>query len=180
MPFSRAMDTFVGWSLKRQFDFIEKSIGNQLPANFEAEYRQYSFQLFEQMVEPMPGAVDFLKNLTVPYCVASNGPLQKMAVTLKKSGLAQYFDSNIFSAYQIGKFKPEPDLFEFAAREMGFPSNNCLVIDDSEAGVQAALAGGFPIVHFGLRKFPISETVPAAESFAALRTLMSKRLFAEP
>ncbi len=148
MSYEKAVAVFKGWSLRAQFDYIQKITGKPLPDNFEEAYREYSFTLLRETITPIPGAASFIERLKIPYCVASNGPPEKMKITLSKCGLADYFTDNIYSGYQIGKFKPDPALFEYAARDMGFIASDCLVIDDSDAGVQAAMQGNFPVLHF--------------------------------
>lgn len=64
------------------------------------------------------------------------------------TGLARYFDGRVFSSYEIGSWKPEPGLFLHAAEALGFLPEHCVVVEDSEAGVQAALAARMRVLYF--------------------------------
>ena len=71
-------------------------------------------------------------------CVASSGPPEKIETALQVTGLRDYFGESIFSSYDINSWKPEPELFLHAAKEMGFAVNECAVVEDSLVGIQAA------------------------------------------
>jgi len=80
--------------------------------------------------------------------VASSGMESKMKFNLNLVGLLPYFENKLFSCYTIQKFKPEPDVFLWAAKTMGFQPHECVVIEDSLLGVQGALKGGFDVFGF--------------------------------
>jgi beta-phosphoglucomutase-like phosphatase (HAD superfamily) len=63
-----------------------------------------------------------------------------MRFTLGKTGLFDRFDGQIFSVDQVEHGKPAPDVFLFAAAEMGVPPDRCAVVEDSVSGVRGALA----------------------------------------
>ncbi|WP_438766283.1 HAD family hydrolase [Kushneria sp. TE3] len=92
-------------------------------------------------------------------CVASNGPLSKIRQSMEVSGLGRFFGEHLFSAYEVGHFKPDPGLFLHAARAMGVAPEACLVIDDAPVGVTAALDAGMQVAH--INHFPAEETTPA-------------------
>jgi len=58
------------------------------------------------------------------------------------------FENRIFSAYDIQRWKPDPELFLHAAREMGFAPHECAVVEDSMSGIKAAVSGGFDVFGF--------------------------------
>ncbi|ARS51873.1 HAD family hydrolase [Kushneria konosiri] len=91
-------------------------------------------------------------------CVASNGPLNKIRQSMEVSGLGRFFGDHLFSAYEVGHFKPDPGLFLHAARAMGVAPKECLVIDDAPVGVTAALAAGMQVAH--INHFPDEEQTP--------------------
>ena len=85
--------------------------------------------------------------MTVPYCVDSSGPIEKINLNLTKVDLIQFFSADrIFSCYQIAKWKPDPAIYLHAAKKMGFSPEDCVVIEDSTYGAQAATAGGFDVL----------------------------------
>lgn len=143
-----ALKNYVGTSLDFVRKDIELIIDKQLPDNFDAEYRRISFIRFQQEIQPVKGVVELIKSLEVPFCVASNGPLNKMDLNLKLTGLSRYFRGKMFSAYEINAWKPDPKLFVTAAETMGFDPKDCAVIEDSLSGIKAGIAGGFDVYAF--------------------------------
>ncbi|MBF4516789.1 HAD family hydrolase [Flavobacterium sp. ANB] len=148
MELEDAYRDFNGRNLKECFLHIENAIAKKLPDNFEAEYREKSFEAFRTQVKPMEGIVDFLNKLKIPYCVASSGPVDKIRLNLEVSGLMDKFENKIFSSYQINSWKPDPGIFLHAAKQMGFDVKDCIVIEDSKAGVKAGISGGFKVYGF--------------------------------
>ncbi|MCP2028280.1 HAD superfamily hydrolase (TIGR01509 family) [Flavobacterium sp. HSC-32F16] len=148
MEIEDAYRNFNGRNLKDCFRHIEEAIDQKLPETFEAEYRQRSFNAFKTQVKPMEGVVSFIENLKIPYCVASSGPVEKIRLNLEVAGLLDKFENKIFSSYQINSWKPEPGIFLHAAKEMGFDVKDCIVLEDSKAGVKSGISGGFKV--FGL------------------------------
>lgn len=98
-----------------------------------------------------PGVEKILKNITIPYSLATGGFLQKTEAKLEALNFKKYFpDNHIFTAEQVKHGKPEPDLFLFAAEKMGVTPNRCVVIEDSLAGLTAAIkAKMLPIAFVG-------------------------------
>ena len=102
-------------------------------------------EVYQQKLEAIPGVEDVIKQLKekkIPICVASNGKHEKMAITLAKAGLKEYFEKAIFSFEEVKQGKPAPDLFLHAAKTMGVSPENTVVIEDSLSGIKAALAAG--------------------------------------
>lgn len=148
IDFEFAMVYFLGKSLEFCFDYIEARCTEPFPADFEKQYRTKSFEKFKNELEAIDGIKELIEKLDIPFCVASNGPLNKMQLNLKTVGLDTLFGDNMFSAYQINKFKPDPALFLYAAKKMGFKPEECVVIEDSDVGVKAAVLGGFEVFGF--------------------------------
>ncbi|WNB78038.1 HAD-IA family hydrolase [Methylomonas koyamae] len=143
---------YRGKKLAAIFTDIEIRLGRKLPETFEQHYRQRVSELFRCELKPMPGVIEMLEALHVPKCIASSGPMPKIRQSLEISGLAPYFGDNLFSSYEVGSWKPEPGLFQYAAKSMGFMPDQCVVIEDSEVGVEAAAAAGmraFRYLHKG-------------------------------
>ncbi len=93
----------------------------------------------------MDGIVEALDRIRIPTCVASSGSHEKMRYTLGKTGLYERFAGRIFSAAEVPRGKPAPDLFVHAAARMGVAPADCAVVEDSAVGVQAARAAGMPV-----------------------------------
>lgn len=124
---------------------IELRIQRALPAEFELRYRERVAELFDRGLQPIAGVEAMLQATTNPRCVASSAPRSKIEKALQLTGLTAYFDDRIFSSYEVGSWKPEPQLFLHAAASMGFEPQRCVVIEDSEVGVQAALSAGMRV-----------------------------------
>jgi len=148
MEIEEAYRDFNGRNLKDCFRHIEEAIDKKLPESFEADYRQKSFEAFKTQAKPMEGVLSFIEKLNIAYCVASSGPVEKIRLNLEVAGLLDKFEGKIFSSYQINSWKPEPGIFLHAAKEMGFAVKDCIVLEDSKAGVKAGMQGGFKVYGF--------------------------------
>lgn len=157
-PVDALLRRYRGWRFARVMADIESRLGLRLPEGFEMMVRERMSELFPHMLKPMPGAAQALRALSehrIPFCVASNGPLFKMREALALSGLAAWLEPNLFSAYEVGAWKPDPTLFLSAARAMGFQPDECVVVEDSEVGVRAALAANMRCLHFVPADLPL-------------------------
>lgn len=174
MKIEDAYRNFNGRNLKECFRHIEEAIAKKLPDSFENEYREKSFNAFRTQVQPMEGVVDFIDSLKIPYCVASSGPVDKIRLNLEIAGLLDKFENRIFSSYQIKSWKPDPGIFLHAASEMGFNVEDCIVVEDSKAGVIAGKSGGFTVyglVNDNNKADLIEEGAIVFENFEQLRQL---------
>ncbi|MFA6051724.1 MAG: HAD-IA family hydrolase [Candidatus Babeliales bacterium] len=133
---------YRGKKLAQIFADLEGRLCQKLPDAFEQHYRQRVAELFSRELKPMPGVLEMLEVTNFPKCIASSGPLLKIRQTLQVSGLAPYFGDSIFSSYEVGSWKPEPGLFQYAANAMGFMPRQCVVVEDSEVGIEAAALAG--------------------------------------
>jgi HAD superfamily hydrolase (TIGR01509 family) len=110
-----------------------------LPADFLPRYRALVSDMFEAQLKPIEGVVDVLEALDMPVAVVSNGPWIKIEQALDICGLRHYFKDNIYSANELQYWKPDPQLYLNAAKNMGFSASQCAVIEDSPTGVQAGI-----------------------------------------
>lgn len=101
-------------------------------------------------VQAMPGVADVLTTLARKHrlCVASSSAPRRLALCLARTGLARFFGTRVYSAQQVAHGKPAPDLFLFAAAQLRVGPADCLVVEDSTAGVRAAVAAGMPCFGF--------------------------------
>jgi HAD superfamily hydrolase (TIGR01509 family) len=147
-PLETLTERYRGQKLSSILIDLENRLGLNLPDSFEQYYRQRVAALFARDLKPMPGVLEMLATLKSPKCIASSGSLPKIRQALEVSGLASYFGDNLFSSYQIGSWKPDPGLFQYAAHAMGFMPGQCAVIEDSEVGIAAALAAGMTPLYY--------------------------------
>jgi HAD superfamily hydrolase (TIGR01509 family) len=151
LTLQETFDRFMGSSTQGCLDAVQALIGHATPVDFLARFRDRSFEAFGRALQPVPGispALTDLRALQVPYCVASNGPHEKMRFTLGHTGLLPYFESCLFSAHDVQRPKPAPDLFLHAAQRMGVAPNHCTVVEDSATGVAAARAAGMQVLGY--------------------------------
>ncbi|WP_187424840.1 HAD family hydrolase [Marinomonas sp. IMCC 4694] len=100
------------------------------------------FARFYQALQPIQGVADFIKSLTLPFCVASSSHPERINVSLDATQLQAHFAGKVFSSTMVKNGKPAPDLFLLAAHTMGCSADSALVIEDSPAGIQAARQAG--------------------------------------
>jgi len=139
---------FTGLSLDSVIAQVEARSRRRLPAGFRERLRSRDYAAFRESLQPVPGVRALLDRLATPRCVASSGSLQKLDVTLSATGLLDDFAPNIFSAQQVERGKPAPDLFLYAAASMGISPQDCVVVEDSVAGIVAACAAGMGVIGF--------------------------------
>jgi len=143
------MRRLLGRSLKSCVAIVEAELGRALPPGFVDRLQADTFAAFKREgIGAIPGvaaAIDALAAAGHRTCVASSGDIDKMRITLGGAGLWDRFEGRIFSATQVPRGKPFPDLFLFAAREMNAPPDDCVVIEDAVAGTQAAIAAGMKV-----------------------------------
>jgi HAD superfamily hydrolase (TIGR01509 family) len=142
------MRRYTGLRMADVLSDLSSRLGRRLDGDFDRQYRRHLASLYDSHLTPMPGAVDALARLGYPMCVATNGPVAKMHHGLRVTGLSGFFGPNVFSAYEVGHWKPEPQLFLHAARTMGYAPECCVVLEDSEAGLAAGRAAGMHVVRF--------------------------------
>ncbi|MDD5037379.1 MAG: HAD-IA family hydrolase [Methylococcaceae bacterium] len=140
-----ALAQFTGGKMADVVTAIEQWLGFPVPEDFVPELRRKMSAVFAEKLQPVEGVEAILRDLRLPYCVASNGPRDKMEMNLHTTGLLPYFRERIFSAYEVGSWKPEPGLFLHAAQAFGIDPERCAVVEDSVAGVRAGRAAGMTV-----------------------------------
>jgi HAD superfamily hydrolase (TIGR01509 family) len=142
----QTMRRLMGLSLKSCVEVCEAEIGRKLPDDFLEKMQAVTYQSFRDApLKPIAGvedAVQALQKAGVETCVASSGSPEKMRFTLGLTGLWDLFDGRIFSASEVPRGKPFPDLFLHAALAMDVQPFDCVVVEDSVPGVQAARSAG--------------------------------------
>jgi HAD superfamily hydrolase (TIGR01509 family) len=141
-------ENFVGVSSAQMFAWIEHRHGRKLPDDFPRTLKARLQSAFASELKPMPGVAQVLDMMPTARCVASSSYPDRLSFTLGHTGLLDYFVPHIFSATMVRRGKPAPDLFLYAAAQMGIEPRDCLVIEDSRAGVEAANAAGMRVLGF--------------------------------
>ena len=127
---------------------VATQFGRALPDRFFDTFAVRSAAAFEHELLPVPGVEELLAGLSVARCVASNGHLDRVRQRLSVTRLLPFFDPHVFGASQVAFGKPAPDLFLFAAQRLGVVPKDCIVVEDSIPGVEAAVAAGMTVVGF--------------------------------
>ena len=127
---------------------LETATQRKLPANFASLLAATTLQKLRRELRATAHVAYALTWLRGPKCVASSSPLDRVRVSLEATGLLGYFDPHLFSASEVPRGKPAPDLFEYVARKMKVKPADCIVVEDSPAGVSAAHAAGMVPIGF--------------------------------
>jgi len=162
-------DRFKGQSMKTCMAQIVEMIGRPIPGSFLKAMQRETFKRFQtdlKIVEGIVSALDDLEEAGFNTCVASSGSYEKMDVTLGKTGLLERFSGRIYSAVDVKRGKPAPDVFLYAAEQEGYDVERCVVIEDSRPGVAAGLSAGMRVLHFLADQPEIEVGVPVEASGA--------------
>ena len=140
---------FRGISNNQVHDRVLAHWGVQLSDDIVSLIEEAERAAMESGLRAIPGAADAVRSVAdsgVALCVGSNGSPDAIAQRLTLTGLYPWFEGRLFSAAVMAHPKPHPDVFLHAAVTMGFSPPECVVIEDSDAGVQAALAAGMRVI----------------------------------
>lgn len=140
MSVAECLEAFLGFStenVKREVKALGINLPDDWAAIIDAEDEARAIQGVD-LISGVNETLAALERAGVPFCVASNGKILKMNITLGQHGLLDKFEGAMFSAVELGTAKPEPKLFLHAAETLGVLPENCVVIEDSPAGALAA------------------------------------------
>jgi len=140
---------FLGRSFPTVAKTIREAYDRPLPADFEKQYRAGLLERFESDLRATPGlerALDFLAGAGLPVCVATSSSPPRVARTLALLGLTDRFGDHVFTASLVPNGKPAPDLFLYAAGQMGARPERSVVIEDSLPGLFAGRAAGMHVL----------------------------------
>jgi HAD superfamily hydrolase (TIGR01509 family) len=144
----QVLDRFLGVSDREARMTIEAELGRSLPADFETQMKQAALQRYADELRLLPYIAETIAAIDLPKCVASSGTPEKIRHGLTCAGLYDLLAPHIFSAVQVKRGKPSPDLFLFAAEQMRASPARCIVIEDSVPGVTGAVAAGMTVLGF--------------------------------
>ncbi|WP_210528813.1 HAD family hydrolase [Rubellimicrobium arenae] len=135
---------------------IEAERGAPWPEGLIEEAEARLLRAIETELQAVEGVAEALGRIDPPLAVASSSALPKLRRSLERCGLLHVFDPHVYSASQVARGKPAPDVFLFAAARSGAEPRDCLIIEDSVAGITAALAAGMRVIGFtgGRHSYP--------------------------
>ncbi|AWN53618.1 HAD family hydrolase [Methylobacterium sp. 17Sr1-1] len=139
---------FTGTSMTSIMAHVATDYGVAAPEGFVDAVRADTLRAFDAELEAIRGAGAVLGAMQDRRCVASSSDPQRLRHALSLTGLLEHFDGHVFSATMVARGKPFPDLFLYAAAQMGVAPEACVVIEDSVPGVTAARAAGMPVLGF--------------------------------
>lgn len=166
----------TGLSMASVLAWAEGRLGRGLPADFVDRVQDATFAAFRRELGAVPGVAEALARIELPVCVASSGEIEKIRLSLGLTGLLARFEGRIFSATQVARGKPFPDLFLHAAETLGVAPAACAVIEDSLPGVRAAHAAGMAVLGYAAAGDGAALAAAGAHTFtdmAALPDLLS-------
>lgn len=163
---------FRGWKLANIITSLSQKHQISFDDSFVLHYRELVAELFDENLKPMPNVQTALEKINLAKCVASSGPMEKIRHSLSVSKLTVFFGSHLFSSYEIQSWKPEPDLFLYAANVMGFPPEQCAVIEDSSLGIEAANNAGMKSFYYNPEN-TVSNNIDAHIEFNDMASLPS-------
>jgi HAD superfamily hydrolase (TIGR01509 family) len=144
----QVLNRFLGVSDREARLMIENEISRKLPNDFESQVKQATLQFYADDLRAISYVGEAIAAIGLPKCVASSGTPEKIRHGLTCAGLYDQLAPHIFSASEVKRGKPAPDLFLFAAEQMQAAPARCLVIEDSIPGVTGAVAAGMTVLGF--------------------------------
>ncbi|MCR9120775.1 MAG: HAD family phosphatase [Phyllobacteriaceae bacterium] len=147
---------FIGWPKPDIWAAVAEERGEPWPDGLYERAIAVLMGRIETELEPVDGVASALAQLPGNRAVASSASRQKLELSLKRCGLFDHFAPHVYSTEQVARGKPAPDVFLFAAEQYGAAPGDCLVIEDSVAGVTAARAAGMTAIGFvgGQHSYP--------------------------
>ena len=174
---AQVLKRFLGVSDREARQIVETEIGRELPEDIEAQIKQETLRSYDGDLKAIAHVGDAIAAISLPKCVASSGTPEKIRRGLCCAGLYEQFAPHIFSAADVKRGKPAPDLFLFAAERMGAKPECCVVVEDSVPGVTGARAAGMTVLgfhggsHCGAGHAETLRNAGAHETFGDMRQL---------
>ncbi len=139
------VNLFVGFSMATCIERAQNYSGKKISSAFAQSYYTRLYQVFKTDLKPIPFIHEALQQTSWPKCVASSGPHDKMQLTLRLTNLLEFFAGKIFSASDVSRGKPYPDLFLHAAAACKARPEKCVIVEDSIPGMVAGKAAGMTV-----------------------------------
>ncbi len=168
---------FLGQNFSRVVQKVRRNFKIKLPEDFRSRYRAELLEAFENNLRATHGVERVVSNLAVDSCVATSSSPPRTQRALELVGLTDFFGTNVFTASQVKHGKPAPDLFLHAAKIMHAEPKNCLVIEDSLAGLSAALSAGMSVWRYTGGSHLMSVNNPLPDRFAQVPVFKSWQEF---
>ncbi len=142
---------FTGRSSAAPIEHIRSETGRDITAEFKPFFYERLFARYDvelQKTNDIEGVLTALRSRNIAFCISSSSSVQRLERTMAVTGLGPWFGTDIYSADFVQNGKPAPDLFLYAADKMGFRPEQAIVIEDSVAGVKAAVAAAMSCIGY--------------------------------
>lgn len=169
-----ALDLIRGRKVAEWVEELSELVSGGVPGGFVEEFRGRTAAMFDAHLRPVPGVEQVLRDVRLPHCLASSAPIEKIRHTLGLTGLLPHFEGRMYSAYEVGSWKPAPGLFLHAARDLGMRPENCVVVEDSLPGVRAGVAAGMTVLGYAPHGSGMEQVLAeaGASPFSAMSELL--------
>lgn len=171
LKLEEAILLFKGCKMADCLAVIEQRLGRKMPQDFVTQLRTRTAKAFEGELLPVQGIEAALDKINLPICVASSGPIEKIKLALRVTNLLPRFEGRIFSSYEIGSWKPAPDLFLYASENLGVNAQFCTIVEDSILGVRAGIAAGMKVLGYSSQSEAIQLGACGARVFYSMYQL---------
>jgi HAD superfamily hydrolase (TIGR01509 family) len=172
---AQARHDYQGLLLGEVFERAEQKLGGALPKDLSDRFVAERAEIFRRELRAVQGAAEAVERVIaagVEVCVASQGKLEKTRLSLELTGLRRLFSERaLFSAWNVPRGKPHPDLFLHAASEMGFEPDHCVVVEDTPSGVMAGVSAGMPVFGYAADSDEQALRRAGATTFSSMRRL---------
>lgn len=150
---------FLGYNFEHVTAKVLADFSVVLTDDFRLAYRDALLEVFSTELKPTIGLEPMLEKLNVKSCVATSSSPAKVSHALHATSLNEYFSGHVFTASEVQNGKPAPDLFLHAANKMGVLPEHCLVIEDSQAGIQGAKAANMRVIRYAGASHLINQNI---------------------
>jgi HAD superfamily hydrolase (TIGR01509 family) len=153
------------------FEDLAAKHGMALPEGFLVRVEERKIARYREGVTVIPGAMHAVRRIAaagLPLCVASSATVECTRVKLEPIGLLEFFGDHVFTAYDVARGKPAPDISLHAAERMGVAPANCVVVEDAAAGVRSGVDAGMRVLGFAPKGDVLGFTDLGAEAFPSL------------
>jgi HAD superfamily hydrolase (TIGR01509 family) len=148
IDFQPVVKTAFGQQTSRFLQGVQSRFNVTLPADF-LETVEHNVELaLASSLSAIHGVREALLRVALPAAVVSNSRMTRVTASVRRAGLTEIFAGRIFSAEQVARPKPYPDVYLLAAQQLGVEPTRCLVVEDSVAGLNAARAAGMKTIAF--------------------------------
>jgi HAD superfamily hydrolase (TIGR01509 family) len=172
---AQARRDYQGLLLGEVVSGAEEKLGRKMPDGWLDAYERERNDAFRRDLEAVAGVADAVARVLaadIAVCVASQGKPEKIRLSLELTGLRDLFPGTaLFSAYEVPRGKPHPDLFLHAASEIGAEPARCAVVEDTPSGVTAAVAAGMRVLGYSADSDEPALRRAGAETFTSMDQL---------